>query len=98
MLNGLDLRLNAVDVVLVRPQGADPAPLLAAVRAGLTPNIILSVHDDAVALSPEHPAAGKTAMGGRATAYVCRGEVCSLPVTATAELSALLGLAHTEVA
>jgi uncharacterized protein YyaL (SSP411 family) len=90
LLNGLDLRLNAIDVVLVRPRGTDAASLLATVRAGLTPNIILSVHEEAVPLPPGQPAAGKTAIGGRVTAYVCRGETCSLPVSEPAELTPLL--------
>jgi len=38
----------------------------------------------------DHPAAGKTAIEGRPTAYVCRGPVCSLPVTDPDELEARL--------
>ncbi len=90
LLNALDLRLGAIDVAIVRPAGADASPLLDAVRWRWSPNVVLSVHDDAVALPPSHPAAGKVAIKGKTTAYVCRGEVCSLPVTTSGELVALL--------
>jgi hypothetical protein len=36
-----------------------------------------------------HPAAGKTAIDGKTTVYVCRGESCSLPVTEPDALAAL---------
>jgi uncharacterized protein YyaL (SSP411 family) len=90
LLNALDLRLGAIDVAIVRPAGADAAPLLDAVRWRWSPNVVLSVHDNAVALPRSHPAAGKVAIKGKTTAYVCRGEVCSLPVTTAEELATLL--------
>jgi uncharacterized protein YyaL (SSP411 family) len=37
-----------------------------------------------------HPAAGKTLVAGKATAYVCTGQSCSLPVHTAEELSQLL--------
>ncbi|MEJ0011342.1 MAG: thioredoxin domain-containing protein [Bauldia sp.] len=93
LLNALDLRLGAVDVAIVRPSGADAGALLDAARWRWTPNVVLSVHDGAVRLPSAHPAAGKAAVGGKATAYVCRGETCSLPVTEATALAALLGAA-----
>jgi hypothetical protein len=44
-------------------------------------------------LSPEeklpenHPAYGKTMQNGQPTAYVCRGNICSSPVTSAVTLS-----------
>jgi uncharacterized protein YyaL (SSP411 family) len=35
---------------------------------------------------------GRDRIGGRDAAYVCRGRVCDLPVTTTAELAAALGV------
>jgi uncharacterized protein YyaL (SSP411 family) len=90
ILNARDLRLNAVDVVIVTPAGADPSPLVAAARAAWTPNIVLSAHAGAAALPASHPASAKTAIAGKATAYLCRGETCSLPVTEADDLAALL--------
>jgi uncharacterized protein len=40
------------------------------------------------ALPAGHPAAGKGLSNGRATAYVCEGPVCSLPLTDPAALAA----------
>ncbi|MCR4283453.1 MAG: thioredoxin domain-containing protein [Bauldia sp.] len=96
LLNALDLRLGAVDVVIVTPVGVSPDALLAVVRARWTPNTILSVHADAVHLPDGHPAAGKTAAAGMATAYVCRGETCSLPVVDEEGLANTLGLSTRE--
>jgi len=90
LLNGLDLGMNAIDVVVVTPAGASASALLDAVRWRWSPSLVLSVHDDAVRLPQSHPAAGKTTMEGKATAYVCHGETCSLPVTDRAELLRLL--------
>jgi uncharacterized protein YyaL (SSP411 family) len=90
LLGARDLRLGATDVAIVTPPGASADALLSAVRAGWTPNTILSVHAVAVDLPPGHPAAGKTAVDGKATAYVCRGETCSLPVTDAEALAHLL--------
>lgn len=90
LLNALDLRLGAVDVAIVTPPGVPAGDLLAVVRAHWTPNTILSVHEAAVRLPAGHPASGKTAVAGRATAFVCRGETCSLPVTDGEGLAGLL--------
>jgi uncharacterized protein YyaL (SSP411 family) len=90
LLNALDLRLNALDVVVVAPAGTPADELVRVVRANWTPNVVLSVHRGEVALPASHPAAGKVAVDGKATAYVCRGETCSPPVTDGEALAALL--------
>jgi uncharacterized protein len=90
MLNALDLRLGAVDVVVVRPDNVSADALLDAIRWRWSPNIVLSLFAGKAELPATHPAAGKTAIAGKATAYVCRGETCSLPVTEAGELRGLL--------
>ncbi len=90
LMNALDLRLAATDVVIVTPASAPADDLVAVVRARWTMNTVLSVHTGAVALPPGHPAAGKVAIDARPTAYVCRGETCSLPVTDAAALADLI--------
>jgi uncharacterized protein YyaL (SSP411 family) len=90
LLNALDLRLGATDVVIVTPDAVSPDVLLAAVRFRWTPNVVLSTHTGAANLPPDHPASEKVAVEGRATAYVCRGETCSLPVTEPTALADVL--------
>jgi uncharacterized protein YyaL (SSP411 family) len=81
MLSALDFRLSAVDLVLIRPRAEPLDDMLAAARAHADANLVLSLHDEVAHLPDDHPAAGKTAQGGRVTAYLCRGETCSLPIT-----------------
>ena len=89
LLNALDLRLSATDAVVVRGEHDDGAALIAAVRRAGT-RVVLSVFDGTATLPAAHPAAGKTTLGGKATAYVCRNETCSLPITDAAALAAAL--------
>jgi uncharacterized protein YyaL (SSP411 family) len=69
--------------------GPDPGELAAAARRYAPPGSVVVVG------APDQPGvpllAGRPAIGGVATAYVCRGFVCDRPVTATADLVALLG-------
>ena len=80
----------ATDVVIIAPS-RDGGELVAAARRHATPNMILALFADGADVPADHPAAGKSSVAGRATAYVCRGETCSLPVTDTPALVALLG-------
>jgi uncharacterized protein YyaL (SSP411 family) len=86
-LNVLDLRLGAVDIVLVSPPDADTTAMLAEIRRHWSPNVVLSLHRDTTSLPVGHPASGKPAVDGKVTVYVCRGETCSLPVTEPHQLS-----------
>ncbi len=90
LLSALDLRLGAIDVVIVRSDSLPANDLITAARRSATPNTIIAVHDNAADLPPSHPASGKTAIDGRPTAYVCRGETCSLPITEPQALASLL--------
>jgi uncharacterized protein len=90
-LSALDLRLGALDVVIVHAAGQPPDTLLAAVREAANPNVVLSIHDDEARLPAAHPASGKRSLAGKPTAYVCRGETCSLPITEAETLADALG-------
>lgn len=82
-LNGFELLARGVQVVIAAPPGQEPAAE-ALRRAALDsgePALTLLVLTPGTDLPPGHPAAGKTPLDGRATAYVCRGPVCSPPVT-----------------
>jgi uncharacterized protein YyaL (SSP411 family) len=94
MLSALDLRLGAIDVAIVHPKGVDPASLVATVRRAWTPNVILTLHEDTTTLPETHPAAHKAPTAAMATAYVCRGETCSLPVIDPGALGNLLAAAR----
>jgi uncharacterized protein YyaL (SSP411 family) len=54
------------------------------------PNRVLAVVTPGASLPATHPASGKGQVQGRATAYVCTGPVCSLPVTDADALENLL--------
>ncbi len=87
LLNANALLQEAVQVVLA----GDDGRLRRAVERVSLPSRVLALIGAAESLPDGHPAAGKAAVEGRPTAYVCRGPVCSLPVTDPDELEALLG-------
>jgi hypothetical protein len=90
-LNGFDFLLNARQVVIrgSRGESETDALLRAAFKAPL-PQKVVSVIGAETGLPADHPAAGTTLKGGRATAYVCRGTTCSLPLTDAEALRAAL--------
>jgi uncharacterized protein YyaL (SSP411 family) len=91
-LNALDLRLGAIDVVVLHPPATDATTMLAEIRRHWSPNLVLSAHTDTASLPTNHPAAAKPAVDRKVTVYVCRGETCSLPVTDPERLVQLLAV------
>jgi hypothetical protein len=91
LLNGNELLQRGLQVVIRGERGAaDTDALLRAVNAAPLPNLVLDVVSPERALPDLHPATGKGQIAGRATAYVCEGPVCSLPLTDAATLAAAL--------
>jgi len=94
LLNAVDFRLRAAQIV-VAGQGAGAEALLAAARA-LPPLDRIVLHAaTADTLPPGHPARQKIAASREpqaqaAQAYVCVGEVCSLPVSDPGGLNAAI--------
>ncbi|NLH81441.1 MAG: thioredoxin domain-containing protein, partial [Phyllobacteriaceae bacterium] len=86
----LDFAIGAVEVVLIVPRGTDAEPLRRVVFESSDPRVVLFETESTAALSPDHPAAGKQAIEGLPTAWVCREGVCGLPVTEPAPLRTLL--------
>jgi uncharacterized protein len=86
-LSAIDFSLaDAVEVVVVgAPDDAATAALLEPVATGYRPNQVLAVaaDPDASAIPLLHD---RVRVGGAATAYVCRGFACRLPVTDPAAL------------
>jgi uncharacterized protein YyaL (SSP411 family) len=79
----LDLYLHHAIVVVTEGDGRDA--LIAAVHRAHAPAALVAGPWASADLL-----AGKAAAGGRAQAYVCRGQTCSPPVTDPAALAALL--------
>ncbi|HKW52540.1 MAG TPA: thioredoxin domain-containing protein [Stellaceae bacterium] len=89
LINGNELLQHALQIVVRGSVGdKDTDALLRAVSGVSLPNKVLTVVPPDVDLPAGHPAAGKGQTGGRATAYVCEGPVCSLPLTDPAALVA----------
>ena len=82
-LLGSNLFLQHAVQVVVTGDESDPAVadlIETAYRVSLPDRVLLVVGPDD-SLPANHPARGKTPLGGVATAYVCVGTVCSLPLT-----------------
>ena len=90
-MNGVEDSIAGIQIVVV---GDDDEPgaraLLARVHGRSLPGRTLVAIADGASLAPGHPAAGKTRIDGKATAYVCRGSTCSPPATDADALDRLL--------
>jgi uncharacterized protein YyaL (SSP411 family) len=86
LLNALDLRLRAAEIVIAG-EGARANELLAAARKLPFLDRIVLRAPSAAALPTSHPAQAKLAATAEAAAFVCVGETCSLPVTTSAALA-----------
>jgi uncharacterized protein YyaL (SSP411 family) len=93
LLNSNELLQTAQQIVIIGARAApDTRALAAAVFGRSLPNRVLSIIAPGERLPEQHPAAGKVQANGQATAYVCRGATCSLPITAPAGLSQALAM------
>ncbi len=89
LLNAIDLRLRAMQIV-VTGEGPAADGLLAAARRLSPLDRIVTAAPTAEALPPGHPARQNIAAARAPLAFVCVGEVCSLPVTAPDGLNAAI--------
>jgi uncharacterized protein YyaL (SSP411 family) len=91
LLNALDLRSRAAEIV-VTGQDARADELLAAARKlAFLDRIVLRASP---ALPAAHPAQEKIKAARQSAAFVCVGETCSLPVTDPAELASAVTAAR----
>jgi uncharacterized protein len=87
LLAAADLLEEAATVVIA----GEPAGVLASAALGAAdPAIVVLRTNSLEALPAEHPAFGKSAGAGGATAYVCRRSVCGLPISGSNALAAAL--------
>jgi uncharacterized protein len=95
-LSGMPTLLAAADLleegasVVIAGDPVAAEPLLRAALAAPDPAVVVLRAPTSDALPQEHPAFGKTAGSTGAAAYVCRGNVCGLPVTGADGLAATL--------
>ena len=89
LLNAVDLRLRAAEIV-VTGEGAPAQALLAAARAWPPLNRIVFHAGSVEALPPNHPARAKIAAADKPLAFICVGETCSLPIADPAGLTAAI--------
>jgi len=94
LLNALDLRLHAAEIVVVGsgPQADDL--VAAAVAAPFLDRIVLRA-PTAAKLPERHPAQDKIRTAPGVAAFVCVGETCSLPVATREQLSQTLAALQT---
>ena len=88
LLNSFDDYLNRLDAVIVgEPDTADASALQRAIHGlpAFDPAIAFLRRDER--MHAAHPAHGKVAAAGQATAYLCRGTRCSLPVVEPAAVA-----------
>ncbi len=89
LLNAVDLRLRAAEIV-VTGEGVVAETLLTAARRRSPLDRIVLHAASSKSLSPAHPARAKIAAATAPQAFVCVGETCSLPVTDVAGLNAAI--------
>ena len=94
LLNGQELLQAGQQMVIIGASGDPGTTALTDVLRHLSlPNRVLTTLSPDAELPPGHPAAGKRAVDGKATAYLCQGMTCSPPVTDPAALEAALSSA-----
>jgi uncharacterized protein YyaL (SSP411 family) len=93
LLAAADLLEEGAGVAIVG-QGPCVAQLLQAALGAPDPAVVVVRVTGTDALVSDHPAYGKTAGVHDAVAYVCRRNVCGLPVTDGAALSKALSARH----
>jgi uncharacterized protein len=92
LLNAIDLRLRATEIVVTGEGAGAEALLTEARRASPLHRIVLHA-PSAQALPDAHPARAKIAATQEPQAFICIGEMCSMPALTPAELIASMNAA-----
>ena len=86
LLNALDLRLRAAEIVITGEGERADELTAAALALAFLDRVVLRARS-AAALPLSHPAQAKIAATSDTAAFVCVGETCSLPVTTSASIA-----------
>ncbi len=87
-VNNFDTLSKGLQIIIMGDRPADDTTaLLNAINEHSLPGRIVEVVNSEADLVLQHPAKGKTRQDGKATAYVCQGQTCSLPLTDPSDLS-----------
>ncbi|WP_373088209.1 thioredoxin domain-containing protein [Sneathiella sp.] len=91
LLNNFETLVNARQVIIVGPR-SDPQTidLINTLKDYSLPTRVLNILEDTATLPFDHPAQGKGMVGGKPTAYLCTGPVCSAPANTVPDFVALL--------
>ena len=88
LINAAGLLHHGVETIIVgKSQDPETSALISAALSAPEPNLVLQVIDPDATLAPGHPAFGKTQLDGKPTAYICRNQTCSEPITEAKALS-----------
>ena len=91
LLNASETLQRATQIVIVGERGApDTEALFRAAVTAPRPGRLIAVQPPGADLPMDHPAAGKGQQNSAATAYVCVGPECSLPLTDATQLAEIL--------
>jgi uncharacterized protein YyaL (SSP411 family) len=88
LLSNSDFLSHPVSVVIAGKEGR--ADLLNVLSGISLPRAVVMETAEGASLPQNHPAHGKSPIGGKAAAYVCFGRACSAPVTDPDALRAML--------
>ncbi len=90
-VNNFDTLSKGLQIIIIGDRPAkDTDALLKAISRQSLPGRIVEVVESEANLVREHPAKGKTRQDGKATAYGCQGQTCSIPIADPSELTAFL--------
>jgi uncharacterized protein len=89
LLDALDLRLRAAEIVVVGSGPPADDLFAAALKSPFLDRVVLCAHT-AESLPDWHPAQEKIKAASGVAAFVCVGETCSLPVTSGEQLAQTL--------
>jgi uncharacterized protein YyaL (SSP411 family) len=90
LLNALDLRLRAAEIIVTGQGEAAEKLHAAALKLPFLDRVVLRAPDED-ALPEFHPAREKVAAAPGPAAFVCVGETCSLPVTGPDQIAEAVG-------